>query len=122
MAAGPVPQGTLVEWARRLVAYDMGLKDAGLLDETFVFLGPFDGWVGGTLILVIENEAASHNRSTTLYHDTTTTAPSGRNHSWRVRRALTSAGPSPTSTSRSVVLLPSGLLYLKVVRIWGGKR
>lgn len=34
---------TLVGWAQRLVAHDMGLKDAALLDESFFFLGPFDG-------------------------------------------------------------------------------
>ena len=36
----------LISWCRNLVAHDMGLKDASLLDESFYFIGPFDGPLG----------------------------------------------------------------------------
>ena len=38
----------LLTWCKNLVAHDMGLKDADLLDEDFYFIGPFDGPLGKT--------------------------------------------------------------------------
>ena len=43
--SAPSAPPACVEWAKQLVAHDMGLKDEALLDETFVFWGPFDGCV-----------------------------------------------------------------------------
>lgn len=40
---GGVSEEVLVGWARRLVNHDMGLKDEDLLDDSFYFIGPFDG-------------------------------------------------------------------------------
>jgi hypothetical protein len=43
VANEPPPADTLVEWCQRLVANDMGLKNEELLEDSFYFIGPFDG-------------------------------------------------------------------------------
>lgn len=40
----PVPsEEALIEWTRRVIKHDMGLKDEELLDDEFYFIGPLDG-------------------------------------------------------------------------------
>lgn len=41
--ANGVSAETLKEWAKNVVKHDMGLKDEDLLDDSFYFIGPFDG-------------------------------------------------------------------------------
>lgn len=41
--ANGVSVETLKEWAKNVVKHDMGLKDEDLLDDSFYFIGPFDG-------------------------------------------------------------------------------